>query len=70
MNLFKKYKEFRDSDILEDVDDYNILAFLYYLKKGNLEGKSFNPKYYNNTEEDVLKERLNDLEVLYNGGEV
>ena len=64
-NLLKIYKEFRDSDILEDCDSGILLAFLYYIKKGNLEGKSFNESYHGNTEKDPLKERLKDLKVLY-----
>ena len=65
-NLLKLYEKFRDSDILEGLDEGIILAFLYYVKKGNLEGKSFNPNYYKNTEKDVLNCRIKDLEKLYN----
>ena len=64
-NLLKIYKKFRDSDILEDCDSGIVLAFLYYIKKGNLEGKSFNENYHANTEKDPLKERLKELEILY-----
>ena len=64
-NLLKIYKKFRDSDILEDCDSGIVLAFLYYIKKGNLEGKSFNEDYHANTEKDPLKERLKELKVLY-----
>lgn len=66
MNLLKIYKNFRDSDILEGIDVPILLAFLYFVKIGNLESKSFNPKYYKNTEDDVISERLKDLEKLYN----
>lgn len=63
--LLDSYKEFRDSDILEGHDEGILLAFLYYLKRGNLEGKSFNPNYEKNAEEDVLSKRLKELEKLY-----
>ncbi len=64
-NLLKIYKKFRDSDILEGCDSGVVLAFLYYIKKGNLEDKSFNEDYHANTEKDPLKERLKELKVLY-----
>jgi hypothetical protein len=64
-DLLEIYKDFRDSDISEGEESANILAFLYYIKKGNLEGKSFNPHYYLNTEKDPLAERMKELECMY-----
>lgn len=65
-NLLKIYEDFRDSEILEGHDESIILAFLYYIKRGNLENKSFNIHYYGNTEKNVINSRLLDLEKLYN----
>lgn len=59
--LIDKYKEFKNSDILEGNHDGMVLAFLYYLKRGNLEGKSFNPNYHKNIEKDPLKARFKEL---------
>lgn len=65
-NLLKLYEDFRDSDVLEGGDNRTLLAFLYFVKRGNLEGKSFNPHYVDNTERDVINSRILDLEKLYN----
>lgn len=64
-NLFDEYIDFRDSDVLEGCNEGNILAFLYYLKKGNLHDKSFNPYCHANTEKDPLAEREKELRLMY-----